>query len=169
MAGSALRRTLGRVGRALRPGTAPVSRPPASSTLTSSADYAGRLSAEYAPKPDGRPDPGEIVWTWVPFEDDPSRGKDRPVLLVGHDPASHLLLGLMLTSKDHHRDAAHEAMAGRHWVDVGSGAWDRQGRPSEVRTDRILRIDPTRIRREGATIDRATYDRVIAAVHRVGR
>ncbi len=32
----------------------------------------------YAPDLDGRADPGEIVWTWVVYEDDPSRGKDRP-------------------------------------------------------------------------------------------
>src|ERR1700761_1921415 len=32
----------------------------------------------YAPDLDGRADPGEIVWTWVIYEDDPSRGKDRP-------------------------------------------------------------------------------------------
>ncbi len=39
----------------------------------------------YAPKPDGRPDPGEVVWAWVPYEDDPNQGKDRPVLLVARD------------------------------------------------------------------------------------
>ena len=39
----------------------------------------------YAPDLDGRADPGEIVWTWVVYEDDPSRGKDRPVLVVGRD------------------------------------------------------------------------------------
>src|SRR5882757_411423 len=31
----------------------------------------------YAPDLDGRADPGEIVWTWVVYEDDPTRGKDR--------------------------------------------------------------------------------------------
>ena len=41
----------------------------------------------YAPDLDGRADPGEIVWTWVVYEDDPSRGKDRPVLVVGRDRA----------------------------------------------------------------------------------
>src|SRR5690606_28866634 len=35
----------------------------------------------YAPELDGRADPGEIVWAWVPYEDDPRRGKDRPVLV----------------------------------------------------------------------------------------
>jgi hypothetical protein len=134
------------------------------------ADYRGRVLAEYAPDPNGRPDPGEIVWTWVPFEDDPSRGKDRPVLLVGHDLAARSrLLGLMLTSKDHTRDLAREARYGRHWVDIGSGAWDRQRRPSEVRVDRVLRIDPAQVRREGATVDRGTFDTVITALRRAGR
>src|SRR5262249_11587338 len=54
----------------------------------------------YAPDLDGRADPGEIVWTWVVFEDDPSRGKDRPVLVVGRDRA--VLLGLMLSSQERH-------------------------------------------------------------------
>ena len=30
---------------------------------------------EYAPDLDGRADPGEIVWTWVVYEDDPTRGR----------------------------------------------------------------------------------------------
>ncbi len=45
----------------------------------------------YAPDLDGRADPGEIVWTWVVYEDDPTRGKDRPVLVVGRDRS--VLLG----------------------------------------------------------------------------
>ena len=56
----------------------------------------------YAPDLDGRADPGEIVWTWVVYEDDPTRGKDRPVLVVGRDQRT--LLGLMLSSQDHHHD-----------------------------------------------------------------
>ncbi len=39
----------------------------------------------YAPAPDGNPDPGEIVWTWVPYEEDHSQGKDRPVLVIGRE------------------------------------------------------------------------------------
>ena len=34
------------------------------------------------PERDGEPDPGEVVWAWVPYEDDPSQGKDRPVLVL---------------------------------------------------------------------------------------
>src|SRR3954468_725955 len=39
----------------------------------------------YAPKADGRPDPGEVVWAWVPYEEDPTQGKDRPVLVIGEE------------------------------------------------------------------------------------
>ena len=33
-------------------------------------DFSGVPEMEYSPVADGRPDPGEVVWTWVPFEDD---------------------------------------------------------------------------------------------------
>jgi PemK-like, MazF-like toxin of type II toxin-antitoxin system len=125
-------------------------------------DFTGTPDLSYAPKPDGRPDPGEIVWTWVPFEEDHRQGKDRPVLLVGRD--GPWLLGLMLTSKDHDRDHDQEARHGRHWHDIGSGAWDSKGRPSEVRVDRVLRVDPEAVRREGAVLDRPRFDGVAEAV-----
>ncbi|MFV0464132.1 MAG: type II toxin-antitoxin system PemK/MazF family toxin [Nostocoides sp.] len=120
----------------------------------------------YAPKPDGRPDPGEIVWSWVAYEEDATQGKDRPVLLIGWD--GPWLVGLQLTSKDHARDAEQERAAGREWVDIGSGSWDRRHRPSEVRVNRILRIDPNGIRREGAVLDRDIFLRVARAA-RAGR
>ncbi|MEH3068694.1 MAG: type II toxin-antitoxin system PemK/MazF family toxin [Aeromicrobium erythreum] len=119
------------------------------------------MDLTYAPKPDGRPDPGEIVWTWVPYEDDPAQGKDRPVLVVGRDGAR--LVGLMLTSKDHDRDAAQEARDGRFWLDIGSGPWDAQGRPSEVRVNRLIDVDPDAVRREGAVLDEPRFAAVLAA------
>lgn len=125
-------------------------------------DYPGRVNAIYAPHPDGRPDPGEVVWTWVPYEDDPTQGKDRPVLIVGRDRA--WLLALMMTSQDHDIDAADEARWGRRWMDVGSGAWDHQGRPSEVRLDRIIRVHPDDIRREGAVLDESRFQSVARAL-----
>src|ERR671917_396188 len=76
----------------------------------------------YRPHDDGRPDPGEVVWAWVPFDEGDGRGKDRPVLVVGRRGTD--LLGLALTSKDHDRDAADEARFGRIWTDIGSGPWD---------------------------------------------
>jgi hypothetical protein len=141
--------------------TAPTTQPPRRAAVT---EHTGPLRLEYRPHDDGRPDPGEIVWAWVPFEEADGRGKDRPVLVVGRD--GDALLALMLSSKDHDLDAADEARHGRHWIDIGSGAWDRQGRPSEVRVDRVLRIDPTDVRREGATLDRDHFEAVAAEVHR---
>ena len=128
-------------------------------------DHVGPVAMAYAPVDDGHPDPGEIVWAWVPFEENDGRGKDRPVLVIGRDGGA--LLGLMLSSQDHDRDAADEARHGRHWVDVGSGPWDRQGRPSEARVDRVLRIEPGDVRREGATLSRARFDEVAAEVRRL--
>ena len=116
---------------------------------------------DYAPEVDGEPDPGEVVWGWVPYEDDPTQGKDRPVLLLGQREGHWL--GLMLTSQDHDRDAADEASHGRHWMDVGSGGWDREGRPSEVRLDRLLVLAPDGLRREGAALERVVFDEVVAA------
>ncbi len=124
-------------------------------------DYTGSVDPVWAPVADDRPDPGEIVWTWVPYEEDYSRGKDRPVLLIGRDGA--WLLGLPLTSKDHDRDAAQEAAQGRTWVDIGSGGWDRAGRPSEVRVDRVVRIDPARVRRAGAALSAERFAQVARA------
>jgi hypothetical protein len=103
-----------------------------------------------------------VVWTWVPYEEDHASGKDRPVLLVGRD--GPWLLGLQLTSKDHDRDAEQERRAGRLWVDIGSGAWDSRGRPSEVRVNRVLRVDPHRVRREGAVLPPERCEQVAAAV-----
>ncbi|MDC7121040.1 type II toxin-antitoxin system PemK/MazF family toxin [Cellulomonas fimi] len=122
---------------------------------------------EYAPRLDGEPDPGEVVWAWVPYEDDPSRGKDRPVLVIGRDGAT--LLALTMTSKDHDRDAADEARWGRVWMDVGTGPWDAQRRPSEVRLDRVIRLPRSAVRREGAILDRAVFDAVTRAVADVRR
>jgi hypothetical protein len=107
---------------------------------------------DYAPDLDGRADPGEIVWTWVPFEEDASRGKDRPVLVVGRDGGS--LLGLMLSSRDHDGD--------RDWLALGSGAWDGEHRPSWVRLDRVIDVPDSGIRREGAVLDWKRFDRVAA-------
>jgi hypothetical protein len=110
-----------------------------------------RRALAYAPEPNGRADPGEIVWTWVEYEDDPNQGKDRPVLVVGRDGTT--VFGLMLSSQSD-RDGQ------RHWLALGSGAWDGERRPSWVRLDRVLAMPENGIRREGAVLDRARFDRV---------
>jgi hypothetical protein len=142
-------------------------RRPARRTDPATAAGPARDDVEYRPRDDGRPDPGEVVWAWVPFDEGDGRGKDRPVLVIGRRGSD--LLGLMLTSKDHDRDAADEARFGRIWTDIGSGPWDARGRNSEVRLDRLLVLDPATVRREGAAIDRARFDRVVAEARRVQR
>ena len=119
----------------------------------------------YAPRADGRPDPGEIVWAWVPYDEGDGRGKDRPVLVIGRRGED--LLALLLSGQDHDRDAAEEARHGRVWTDIGSGAWDARRRPSEVRLDRLLVLSPDAVRREGVGLDRDRFDRVVAEARRV--
>lgn len=120
------------------------------------------MDIAYDPHLDGDPDPGEVVWAWVAYEDDPTRGKDRPVLLIAREGGS--LIGLMLTSKDHDRDQAQENRSGRFWFDLGSGPWDAAGRESEVRLNRFLVLEPGDMRREGAVLDRTRFDAVVSAL-----
>jgi mRNA-degrading endonuclease toxin of MazEF toxin-antitoxin module len=72
----------------------------------------------------------------VPFEEDHSQGKDRPVLVIGHD-------GPWLLALPHNRD-----------------------RDSEVRVDRILRVDPHDVRRLGANLDEGRFNQVATALRR---
>jgi hypothetical protein len=51
----------------------------------------GPVRMSYSPQTDGAPDPGEVVWTWVPFKENDGRGKDRPVLVVAAEPAGTYL------------------------------------------------------------------------------
>lgn len=112
---------------------------------------------EYSPALDGAADPGEVVWTWVEFEDDASQGKDRPVLVVGRDGGT--LLGLMLSSQGHRRDD-------NNWASIGTGDWDREHRESFIRLDRILDVPESGIRREGAILPRDQFDRVADILRR---
>lgn len=135
--------------------SAPKSSAPASTGAYDGSDYPGdyrdMINFEYSPSLDGDADPGEIVWTWVPFEEDHSQGKDRPVILVGRD--GEYLLALMMTSKDHN-NCEH---ADSNYLDIGSGPWDPQGRASEVKLNRVIRVRPDSMRREGAIMPEDTF------------
>ena len=111
-----------------------------------------RLQVGYAPAHDGDADPGEVVWAWVPYEDDPTQGKDRPLLVIGHLGEDVAALQLTSRARDDHRHHP-----------IGSGTWDHQGRPSWIKLDRLVRLDPDGIRREGAILDRRRFDGVVAA------
>lgn len=135
--------------------SAPKSSAPASTGASDGSDYPGdyrdMINFEYSPSLDGDADPGEIVWTWVPFEEDHSQGKDRPVILVGRD--GEYLLALMMTSKDHNN----REHADSNYLDIGSGPWDPQGRASEVKLNRVIRVRPDSMRREGAIMPEDTF------------
>ena len=118
--------------------------------------------ASYTPIMDGDADPGEVIWTWVPYQEDASVGKDRPAVVIGAQGEGVYIL--QLTSKDHTRDAAQEAAAGRYWLDIGAGDWDSKGRPSEVRLDRALWVKATDVRREGAILPKKTWQLIIDAL-----
>lgn len=113
----------------------------------------GVVTIEYSPCLDGDPDPGEVVWTWVPFEEDPDQGKDRPVVVVGR--RGERLVGVPLTTRRSNREAQ---------ISLGSGRWDPKRRESYARIWRMLDIDPDRMRREGAVLDRRRFDALVAAV-----
>jgi hypothetical protein len=109
---------------------------------------------EYSPDIDGAADPGEVVWTWVPYEDDPSKGKDRPVVIIGRTGED--LAAVPLTSKD----------KGHGQVPVGTGGWDRSGRPSFAKVDQLLVVSERDVRREGAALERRQFDAVVAGTAR---
>ncbi len=111
--------------------------------------YAGPIAWEYSPELDRDADPGEIVWTWVAFEEDASIGKDRPVAVIGRADDLRLVV-LMLSSRDHDGD--------RGWLSIGTGPWDIEGRESWVRHDRVLAVPAGAVRREGAIMPRATFE-----------
>lgn len=113
----------------------------------------GVVSIEYSPRIDGDPDPGEVVWTWVPFEEDPEQGKDRPVVVIGRRSGS--LVGVPLTTRQNDREAQ---------ISIGTGDWDPERRTSYARIWRMLDIDEHQTRREGAVLQRDRFDAVVAAV-----
>lgn len=111
----------------------------------------------YAPSRDGDPDAGEIVWTWVPYEEGDGRGKDRPVLVIARQSASRVL-AVRLTGTPHDDE--------RDYLALGVGDWDSRGRPSWVDLSSIYSVHDAGMRREAAALDRARYAVVAGALSR---
>jgi hypothetical protein len=111
----------------------------------------GRVRLSYSPHTDGAPDPGEVVWTWVPFEENDGRGKDRPVLVVAVESAG-TYLAVQLTSKDHDGEG--------DFVSIGAGGWDSEHRPSWVNLDRVIRVHAGGMRREASVLPREAFEQV---------
>lgn len=113
------------------------------------------LVITYAPERDGDPDAGEVVWTWVPYEERDGRGKDRPVLVIGRQ-SEHRVYAVRLTSKSHDGD--------RDFLLIGPGAWDSQGRPSWVDIEQIYSVHSDGMRREASELDLARFASVARAL-----
>jgi PemK-like, MazF-like toxin of type II toxin-antitoxin system len=128
------------------PTARPIGAPTVESTLAGA-------NIEYNPRLDGDADSGEVVWTWVPWEEDPTQGKDRPVLIVGR--RGSMLIGVPLTTKPHEYEPQ---------VAVGTGPWDRDGRQSYAKLDRVLEVDANQVRREGSILGRSHFELVVNAL-----
>ncbi|MFT4156910.1 MAG: type II toxin-antitoxin system PemK/MazF family toxin [Microbacterium sp.] len=113
------------------------------------------LRIDYAPDRDGAPDAGEVIWTWVPYEENDGRGKDRPVLVIGRQSADRVY-AVRMTSKAHDGD--------RDYLSIGSGAWDSQGRQSWVDIEQLYSVHELGLRREAAVLDVQRYEKVARAL-----
>jgi hypothetical protein len=47
---------------------------------------------------------------------------------------------------------------------VGTGGWDRSGRPSWAKVDQLIVVRARDVRREGSVLDRQRFDAVVAGV-----
>ncbi|MEJ3405952.1 type II toxin-antitoxin system PemK/MazF family toxin [Rathayibacter sp. YIM 133350] len=137
-----------------RVGTPSVGQSGASATVEIDPARLRGVRLSYAPTPDGLPDPGEVVWTWVPYEERDGRGKDRPVVIVAAEGGG-TFLAVQLTSKPHES---------RDYLPLGAGAWDAEGRPSWAILDRVFRVRAGGVRREAASLDRDRYARLVDAL-----
>lgn len=115
------------------------------------------VSVGYSPSRNDVPDSGEVIWTWVPYEENDGRGKDRPVLVIGRQSADRVY-AVRMTSKPHGGD--------RDFIGIGSGAWDSQGRESWVDIEQLYSVHHEGMRREAAVLDAGRYAHVAQALIR---
>ena len=115
------------------------------------------VDVAYSPSRNDVPDSGEIIWTWVPYEENDGRGKDRPVLVIGRQSADRVY-AVRMTSKAHDGD--------RDFIGIGSGAWDSRGRESWVDIEQLYSVHHEGMRREAAALDAGRYGHVADALIR---
>lgn len=112
---------------------------------------------DYAPSRNRAADAGEVIWTWVPYEENDGRGKDRPVLVIGRHSGDRVF-AVRMTSKSHEGD--------RDYLSIGTGAWDSRGRESWVDIEQLYSVHSRGMRREAAALDRTTFRVVADALQR---
>lgn len=113
------------------------------------------LVLTYAPARNGAPDPGEIVWAWVPYAEGAANGKDRPLLVLGRRDDEHCW-AMKLTSRSRDGDRDH--------LPLGAGSWDASGRPSWLDIDQIYLVHRYGIRREAGELGRTRFRSVAQAL-----
>ncbi|UNK72545.1 type II toxin-antitoxin system PemK/MazF family toxin [Microbacterium sp. H1-D42] len=128
---------------------------PESETVQVDPERIHDVAVSYSPSRNDAPDSGEVIWTWVPYEENDGRGKDRPVLVIGRHTDDRVY-AVRMTSKPHDRD--------RDFLSIGSGAWDGQGRESWVDIEQLYSVHHDGMRREAAVLDRERYGRVAQAL-----
>lgn len=121
----------------------------------------GSVRVTYKPDyPDDHPDPGEVVWAKVRYQEDVNQSKERPVLIIGRINGTNKLAAVQLTSQIKGRSDE---------LEIGTGSWDRLGRKSAVKLSQIIVVDAKDYRREGSTFGRDKFEGVVgrlAAYHR---
>ncbi|MFC7309894.1 type II toxin-antitoxin system PemK/MazF family toxin [Streptomyces monticola] len=100
--------------------------------------------------PKRRPQPGEIWWADVPYEDGPG-SKDRPCLVLTVRGESAVVA--KITSK------YHDERAGVIPLPPGS-VGDAHGRPSFLETDELRDVPLWEFRRRAGIVDPALWDQV---------
>ena len=91
----------------------------------------------------------------MPYAERDGRGKDRPVLVIARQ-SDERVYAVRLTSKAHDAD--------RDFIEIGTGAWDGQGRPSWVDIEQLYSVHAEGMRREASALDRARFARVARAL-----
>lgn len=105
----------------------------------------------FAPDMDGQADSGEVVWVWAPCNGTQAPPQERAVLVIGRTRTT--VLALLISPNPRH---AHED----HWLEIGSGEWDEQGRPCWIRMDRVLEIPEEQVRRQGTLFPARRFERI---------
>ena len=78
------------------------------------------------------------------------------VLPVGIANPIERVYAVRLTSKAHDADG--------DFIEIGTGAWDGQGRPSWVDIEQLYSVHAEGMRREASALDRARFARVARAL-----
>lgn len=154
---SALRRLLRPSAARVAPQGADPGRSGATATVQVTPPGRRGVVLTYAPDADGAPDAGEIVWTWVPYEERDGRGKDRPVLVIARQSRDRVY-AVRLTSTPHPGSVDHLAL--------GPGEWDSRRRPSWVDLGQLYSVHERGMRREASALDAARFTRVADALQR---